>query len=106
MVRIGRVTEALGLLDEMEERGVERDSVTYSSMINALLSIGEVDEALELFEESKEHFGAQRDIFATVVVGLCKLEDIHYVIKAEELLKGMVRMKEGGKKWKLGERDF
>mmetsp|Transcript_14508 Transcript_14508/g.21170 ORF Transcript_14508/g.21170 Transcript_14508/m.21170 type:complete len:244 (+) Transcript_14508:877-1608(+) len=48
LVKCGRETDALGLMSEMESRGVDPDPVAFSSVINSLLVVGNIDIAWNL----------------------------------------------------------
>ncbi len=45
--------DAMELFEEMKREGIERDTVTYNTLITGLGSVGRIDDAMELFEEMK-----------------------------------------------------
>jgi pentatricopeptide repeat protein len=50
---VGRIDDAMELFEEMKREGIERDTVTYNTLITGLGSVGRIDDAMELFEEMK-----------------------------------------------------
>mmetsp|Transcript_7521 Transcript_7521/g.22832 ORF Transcript_7521/g.22832 Transcript_7521/m.22832 type:complete len:686 (+) Transcript_7521:93-2150(+) len=87
MVKLGKVYEALGLFNDMAVRGIEPDAVAYSAMIISLLEINEVNKARTLFHDALEAYGPQRDIYGSMITGLCKQGNLKHVKEAERLLR-------------------
>jgi len=48
---VGDALQALGLLNEMEKRGVPPDIVSYNTALDALAKCGEYEQALQFFQE-------------------------------------------------------
>ncbi|XP_074557935.1 uncharacterized protein LOC141813844 [Curcuma longa] len=77
-------TEAFGLKDEMVEKGVSPDIVTYRTLIEYLCRSGKTLEAECLMEEMIEgSIQPDSTICAALVSGWCKIGDLH---RAEALL--------------------
>mmetsp|Transcript_1917 Transcript_1917/g.7302 ORF Transcript_1917/g.7302 Transcript_1917/m.7302 type:complete len:543 (-) Transcript_1917:4704-6332(-) len=87
LVKCGRETDALGLMSEMESKGVDPDPAAYSSVINSLIGVGNIDIAWNLFDIAIERFEDDEEIYATMVAGLCKTGKAKFVYQAAELLE-------------------
>lgn len=104
LTKSGRLSEALTVLDSMENRGAPPNSITYASLINSCFKVGEMDEAIRIFRSiSRTEKGRKLplcdiNICNVVVNGLCRLDDVKFIDQAAILAKQMLRSRTIGSK--------
>jgi pentatricopeptide repeat protein len=89
LCKLGQISQAKELLDEMEEKGLSPSVVSYTSLIHGLCQSNNLDGAIELLEEMIRN-GIEPNVFtySSLMDGLCKCGQSS---QAMELLEVMVR---------------
>ncbi|OMO74756.1 hypothetical protein CCACVL1_16491 [Corchorus capsularis] len=88
LCKIGELSLAIMLKEEMVGNNMKLDSTVYSSLINTLFKVGRQEEAVALFEEMDLHGCAPDTVTYNVMInGFCKVKDFD---KAYRILENMV----------------
>lgn len=86
----GRVSEAVGLLDDMKRRNAAPSDITYAALIVACFRCGRVEDAVRVFGSIPDEGGLRSTAVCTAfVAGLCQTGVEGNVRRARRVLKGM-----------------
>ncbi|KAK6934134.1 Pentatricopeptide repeat [Dillenia turbinata] len=92
--RFGRLVDGWKVIDEMRERGIHPNVVTFGTLIHWLCKDLRLNEALQLKKEMLRVFGLKPDrfVYAPLIKGFCEVDGL---TRAVELKQEMIRCKLG-----------
>lgn len=92
LAECGRFDDVFALLEDMRDKDIPPNSVTYASLISSCLKQGKVDKAKQIFESIPtsnefEHQNCDIHVYFALISGLCRLENENYINTALGLIE-------------------